>query len=442
MLGGKGRSLVLFGVFFLCCGFAFKVDYFMIFGIFCLFATVFSLPQFDLSLNIDDLKVERILESKTMFRDSFLHVKVRVTNNSGKQFNFIDIFDDYNADTFRLVAGENYISTRINPHQNITFSYILEPKVRGEYPIGPLTVVVKDRLGFNAEERLVPNSIDKIIIYPPYEMIKKIEALAQQRAVNRTFGVHRSRIKGMGSEFYGMRRYVFGDQFRSIDWKASVRAQKLIVKEFETDRAVNVLVMIDASNSMGGGAVENTKFEYAISAAMLLAKIALERKDRVAACTFSDKKHMRFLAPGSTASHFFTLLDFLGRIMPQHEKQFKESCEELCRQYTKRSLVIVISDLEGSQEDILLGIKKLKTYGHNVMLIAPFSPWFEAHELELSPSDKAIAEAISEEMMQHLVELKPKLESFNTSIIFVGPDDFMTTVLNEYAKARKAGKGE
>lgn len=442
MLGGKGRTLVLFGVFFLCVGFAFEVDYFIIFSLFCLFATVYSLPMFDASLNITDLNVERVLESKTMFQDSFLHVKVRVTNEGGKQFNFIDIFDEYNAEVFRLVAGENFISTRINPHQTIMFSYILEPKVRGEYDIGPITVVVKDRLGFNSEQRVVPDSIDDILIYPPFEMIKKIEAMAQQRAVNRTFGVHRSRIKGMGTEFYGMRRYTYGDQFRSIDWKASVRSQQLIVKEFETDRAVDVVMLIDASNSMGGGAVENTKFEYAIRAAMLLSKIALERKDRVGAVTFSDADHFRLHQPSSRATNFFNLLDFLARIMPRHEKNFTAACEEFCRRWRKRSLVFVLSDLESSEDDIIGGVKKLKTYGHAVIILAPFSPWFEAHELELTPSDKAIAEAISEEMMEHLVSLRPKLNRLQASIINVGPDDFLNVVLTEYAKATKKGKGE
>ncbi|MCP4764587.1 MAG: hypothetical protein GY870_22625, partial [archaeon] len=188
MLGGKGKTLVVFGIFFLTAGFAFESYYLIIFSLFCLFATIYSLPQFDASLNVDDLKVERILESKTMFRDSFLHVRVKITNTGGSQFNFIDIFDDYNAQTFKLLMGENFISTRINARQEITFSYILEPKVRGEYTIGPISVVVKDRLGFNAEERQVPDSYDDILVYPRFEMIRKIEALAAQRAVNRSFG--------------------------------------------------------------------------------------------------------------------------------------------------------------------------------------------------------------------------------------------------------------
>ncbi|TFG18253.1 MAG: DUF58 domain-containing protein [Promethearchaeota archaeon] len=441
-LGKNGRALLLFGIFFIASGFAFTSYYLIIFGLFCLFAIVYSMPQFDSSLNVDDLKVERILESTTVFKDSFLHIKVRITNTGGSQFNFIDIFDDYPAEVFRVVAGENYISTRINPHQTITFSYILAPKIRGEYDIGPLTVVVKDRLGFNAEQRTVPDSVDKILIYPPYEMIRKIEAMAQQRAVNRSFGMHRSRMKGMGTEFYGMRKYVYGDQFRSIDWKASVRSQQLVVKEFETDRAIDVTVFVDSSESMGGGARENTKFEYSIQAAMLLAKVALERKDRVGCVTFSDRKHFRFLKPSGKKGQFFRLLDFLARVMPRGKKNVFESCEEFVRKFQKRGLIIILSDLETSRDDILKGIKKLRTYGNQVMVMSPFSPWFEAHELDLSPADKAIAEAIAEEMMEHLVGVRPDLQKYQCPLINVGPDDMLNVVLAEYARARKRGKGE
>ena len=89
-----------------------------------------------------------------------------------------------------------------------------------------------------------------------------------------------------------------------------------------------------------------------------------------------------------------------------------------------------------------MGVKKLKTFGHSVMIISPFSPWFEIYELELTPSDKAMAEAISEEMMQHLMELKPDLEKFQASLINVGPDDMLNVVLAEYTQARKRGRGE
>jgi hypothetical protein len=74
--------------------------------------------------------------------------------------------------------------------------------------------------------------------------------------------------------------------------------------------------------------------------------------------------------------------------------------------------------------------------------MSPFSPWFEAHELDLSPSDKAIAEAIAEEMMEHIVAVRPDLQKYQCPLINVGPDDMLNVVLQEYARARKKGKGE
>ncbi len=62
--------------------------------------------------------------------------------------------------------------------------------------------------------------------------------------------------------------------------------------------------------------------------------------------------------------------------------------------------------------------------------------------MDLSPADKAIAEAISEEMMEHLVGVRPDLQKFQCPMINVGPDDMLNVVLQEYARARKKGKGE
>ena len=299
MLGGKGRSLILFSVFFLTAGFAFENYFLIYFAILLIFSTVVSLPLFYYQMNIEELRVHRELEKEKIFKDDFVHVKVVIENTGKSSFDFLEIRDYYNPELFRLVLGENFISTRIGSKKQIKFSYILEPKVRGEYPLGPLSLIVKDRLGFNSVERIVPDSVSDILVYPPYEDIKRIEILGSKRSLSQNYGLQRSKQKGLGSEFYGMRKYVFGDQFRLIDWKASARTQKLIVKEFESERDVSVMVIVDSSNSMAGGAIENTKFEFAIRACMLLTKVALSRKDNVGVFMFSDKKNFKFLKPGS-----------------------------------------------------------------------------------------------------------------------------------------------
>ena len=442
MLGGKGRSLVVMGVFLLTAGFGYRNWYLIMVGIFFLFATFVSRPAFESTMNIEELKVSRKLDNTRIFRDDFMHIVVTIENTGGNRFDFLDIFDEFPVGAFRLVTGENYISTRIDPHKTIKFSYILAPRVRGEFEIGPLNVTIHDRLGFNAENRIVPNSITDINIYPPYEMIKRLEIMGAKRAVSMSFGVHQTKMKGTGTDLRTLRHYVEGDQFRHIDWKASMRLQKLIVREFESERNVSTIILIDSSESMAGGAVDYTKFEMSIKSGMFLAKIAMEQKDKVGIATFSDRKSFRWLRPSTKGTHFYDIISFLGEVSPRGSKEIFWSMEEFSRLYKKRSLVFLLTDLEIAAIDVMAAIRKLRTYGHAVVIVSPFSPWFEIHELELTPSDKALAEAISEEMMLHILTIKKDAQKFAVPVISVAPDDMLTVIANEYQEAKRVGRAD
>ena len=439
MLGGKGRTLILFSVFFLTAGFAFVNYFFIYIAILLLFSTIISLPLFYWQMNVEELRVHRELEKKKIFKDDFVHIKVIIENTGKSSFEFLEIRDYFNPQLFQLVLGENFISTRIGPRAIVKFSYVLEPKVRGEYPLGPISVTIKDRLGFNSIDRIIPDSVSDILIYPPYEDIKRIEILGSKRSLQLNYGLQRSKQKGLGSEFYGMRKYVFGDQFRLIDWKASARSQQLIVKEFESERDITMMILVDSSNSMAGGAIENTKFEYAIRACMLLTKVALTRRDNVGVFTFSDRKNFKFLKPGKGEDHFYQVLDFVARIKPQGKNKMVEAIDHFNRRFQKRSLIFIISDLEGNVKEIAQAVKKLIPFNHTVIIINPFSPWFEIHEIDLSTTDKALAEAISEEMMEHIIKIRRELRNLGINLITVGPDDMMSSVLKTYVEAKKKG---
>ena len=440
MFGGRGRSLLISGFAFLASGFAFTNYFLVFFGIILLFSTVISLPFFYYQMNIEELKVHRELEKEKVFKDDFVHIKVIIENIGKNNFDFVEVKDSYNPELFKLTLGENFISTQIGAKETIKFSYILEPKVRGEYPLGPLSITLKDRLGFNSVERIVPNSITDILVYPPYEDIKKIEILGSKRSLQLNYGIQRSKLKGLGSEFYGVRKYVFGDQFRLIDWKASARLQQLITREFETERDITVMILIDSSNSMAGGAIDNTKFEYSIRAAMLLTKIALTRKDNVGVFTFSDKKNFRFLEPGRGDDYFYRVLDFVAKVKPEGKCKIFEAMDFFIRRFRKRSLIFLISDLETGVDEIVKAIKKLIPFDHTVYIINPFSPWFEIHEVDLSATDKALAEAIAEEMMEHILRITQAVRRMGVNVINAGPDDLMEQLIKQYLDVKKKGR--
>jgi uncharacterized protein (DUF58 family) len=199
------------------------------------------------------------------------------------------------------------------------------------------------------------------------------------------------------------------------------------------------MIIVDSSETMAGGAIENTKFEYAIRACMLLTKVALTRRDNVGVYTFSDKKNLSILKPGRGEDFFYQVLDFVARVKPQGKCQMVEAIDHFVRRFQKRSLIFIISDLESDTKEISMAIRKLIPFNHTLFIINPFSPWFEIHEIDLSTTDKALAEAISEEMMEHILTIRQETRKFGVNITSVGPDDMMHQVLKTYLEAKKKG---
>lgn len=447
MLAGRGKVLVGIGVFILTFGFS-MINFFLItFGLFTILSAVISLPIFDLKINIDNLKVSRELSKKKIFQDDFIHVKVKIRNRGKKRFDFVEIQDTFPREYFNCVIGEPFISTRIDGKKTLEFSYILKPKLRGEFYLGPIELSVKDRLEFNNEKREVPDSYTRLIIYPPYGDIRKMEAL-RGRSVGRMFGAHRSVQVGTGTEFHGIRQYQFGDEFRKINWKATARTGNIMVREFEMEKNINVLIVLDASSTMGAGEQLNTKLEFSIRAAMVLCKVALEHRDNIGAVILQnnpkEKKRdpIKKLETGGGNQMMFKFLDFIATTRALGSKSLAVWMDSLVKRLRKRHLIILLSDMEAPHEDINLMYKKARARSHELLIISPFSPWFEIFGREMTPAERGIAEAISEEMMQHILEARQKARSFGIPLISVGPDNIIDRTINEYLKAKQKGKAQ
>jgi uncharacterized protein (DUF58 family) len=173
---------------------------------------------------------------------------------------------------------------------------------------------------------------------------------------------------------------------------------------------------------------------------MLLTKVALTRRDNVGVFTFSDKKNFKFLKPNSGEDHFYQVLDFVARVKPEGKCKIVEAIDFFTRRFQKRSLIFLISDMEADPKEISQSIKKLIPFNHTIIIINPFSPWFEIHEIDLSSTDKALAEAISEAMMEHILLIRQEVRNLGVHIITCGPDDMMNQVLSNYMEAKKKGR--
>jgi len=252
----RGFVVVFAGVLLLTSGFAFSNYYLTVLGVYLIVGLVVTLPLFATTANISGIEVDRNVDKVKVFSGDFLRIRVTIRNKSRRHFDFIEVWDRY-PETWILAIGENFMASRIEPGSSITFSYILQAKNRGRYYLGPTEVVMRDRLGLHYYTRTLEAETE-ILVYPTWKDVRRMESLGKQRQLGLMFGAHRTRVVGMGTDFAGFRAYTPGDAFRKIDWKTSAKRGNLMVKQYEMEKNVQIVCMIDTSGSMGNGYPDNT----------------------------------------------------------------------------------------------------------------------------------------------------------------------------------------
>lgn len=174
--------------------------------------------------------------------------------------------------------------------------------------------------------------------------LKRIE-LSTRRLVESLFsGEYHSIFKGRGLEFSDVREYQPGDDVRSIDWNVTARRGRLFIKEFEEERQLNALVMVDlsASKAFGTGAKENALIATEIAAILALAATA--NNDRVGLLIVTDRVE-HFVPPDTGRRHALRMVLELLAFQPAGRTTSLSTgfgyAEKVLRQ---RTTVFVISD--------------------------------------------------------------------------------------------------
>lgn len=126
-------------------------------------------------------------------------------------------------------------------------------------------------------------------LYVDIKNILGLDVAIKSPAKAGAIGKYKSVFRGKGLEFDGFRAYSENDDDGSlIDWKASARANALLVREFVEERNMNVFFLVDVGSTMEFGSVSKLKGEYAAEVALSLAHTILQTGDSVGFCLYSD----------------------------------------------------------------------------------------------------------------------------------------------------------
>lgn len=154
------------------------------------------------------------------------------------------------------------------------------------------------------------------------ELIKKIKnlELKTRKLITGDFLGNLSSVKrGFGLEFDQLTDYQFGDDIRFIDWKASARSQKILVRRHKEERNKTIILMVDVSSSVSYSSGMIEKSEIIKQIAGILAFISLYQKDSVGLILFTDEIEL-FIKPGSSSSHVYKLVTEIFSYKPNLKK--------------------------------------------------------------------------------------------------------------------------
>ena len=193
-------------------------------------------------------------------------------------------------------------------------------------------------------------------------------------------GMHRSPQRGVSVEFADHRIYSQGDDLRHVDWKVFGRTDKYYIKEYEQETNLELMLVVDCSESMSFSSVRNgmTKHEYATSLAAAISYLALQQQDSVGLALF-DEHLTQCIRPSSNTQHWKTLVRELAGSTGPAKTSLEGVIGELVERLPHRTLVILISDLFDDEDGILRGLKRLRYHRHEPMV---WNLWDEA-ELSL-----------------------------------------------------------
>ncbi len=180
-------------------------------------------------------------------------------------------------------------------------------------------------------------------------------------------GIHPSRAKGLSSEFEEHREYSPGDDVRHIDWKAYGKFDRYSIKEYRETTNLKAYILLDASSSMSYASDGWSKFEYGSTLTASLAYLMLKQQDAVGLITFSNRIE-KMVPPMATPGHLFAILKELEDRIPRGETSSGPVLQELAGSLKRRGIIILISDLLDKPEEVMRGLKQLRSKGNDVMV--------------------------------------------------------------------------
>lgn len=317
--------------------------------------------------------------------------------------------------------------------------YHLHPVERGEYEFGSVLVYLRSVLGL-IERRYRHDYPMSVPVYPSIAQMKQYELRAFDR-ISHFQGIKKLRRIGHSYEFEQIKNYVRGDDYRSINWKATGRRGNLMVNQYEDERAQQIYSIIDKSRNMRMPFAGLSLMDYAINTCLAVSNIALKKHDRAGLITFSDKIGATIKAD-SKATQLNKLLTALYR---EDQRPLEANYELLYHAARKlingRSLLLFFTNFESAYalERVLPLLRRINNLHLLVVIFFENTEIRDFADQEVETLEGIYHQTIAQKFLTEKSQMIQKLQQYGIQSILTRPEELSINTINKYLELKSKG---
>ncbi len=327
----------------------------------------------------------------------------------------------------------------LKPNEKRIINYDLRPVQRGAYHFGKIHLYTSSFLGL-VQRRISYNEAVTVPVYPSILQMKNMEMRAMSK-ISLFKGIKKLRRIGHSYEFEQIKNYVAGDDYRSINWKATGRRSELMVNQYEDERSQQIYFILDKSRSMRLPFNEMSLLDYAINTSLVMANIALKKQDKAGLISFSSTMETMVKAE-KTPSQLSKILNSLYREKEsKSEANYELLYSSLRNAIRVRSLLILFTNFESmyAMERVLPILRKLSRF-HLLVVV-----FFENTELKKYSNEDPnnisdiYLQTIAGKFVNEKEQIVNQLKLYGIQSIQTDPEHLSVNVLNKYLELKSRG---
>jgi uncharacterized protein (DUF58 family) len=328
----------------------------------------------------------------------------------------------------------------VPPGARLSATTTLRPARRGRFDLDAVTVRVPGPLGIGARQRTV--SVPGVVRVHPVFRSRDEAELRITRARILEVGLRSARGRGGGTDFDQLREYAIDDEVRRIDWAATARAGRAMVRTYRAERNQNVLLLLDTGRTMAGRVAEVPRLEHAMDAAMCVTAVASRLGDRCGLVTFD--RRVRTVVPGRAGrAQLGRVSEALYDLEPDLvESDYTGVFTEVLARFRRRALIVLLTDLvEQAVGESLLPALPILARHHLVIVAAVRDPDVAAWAVE-PPEDAPTAyrAAAAVGALEERARATARLRSLGATVVDAAPGDLAPRLADEYLDLKATGR--